>query len=79
MLDSTKGQANNGIIENIVLTTNRLTVKLMADYTMAEAVQYENGATNSISPNPAFSGNVKGIVRMVGIFRQKQNSLPCKQ
>ncbi len=30
-------------------------------YQWAEAVQYLNGATNSGSPNPAFSGNVQGI------------------
>jgi len=26
-----------------------------------KAVQYQNGATNTTSPNPAFSGNVQGI------------------
>ncbi len=30
-------------------------------YQWAEAVQYLNGATNTTSPNPAFSGNVRGI------------------
>jgi len=30
-------------------------------YQWAEAVQYKNGATNTTSPNPAFSGNVQGI------------------
>lgn len=30
-------------------------------YQWAEAVQYLNGATNSASPEPAFSGNVQGI------------------
>jgi uncharacterized protein (TIGR02145 family) len=30
-------------------------------YKWAEAVQYKNGATNTTSPNPAFSGNVQGI------------------
>jgi uncharacterized protein (TIGR02145 family) len=30
-------------------------------YQWAEAVQYLNGATNTISPDPAFSGNVQGI------------------
>lgn len=30
-------------------------------YQWAEAVQYLNGATNSNSPSPAFSGNVQGI------------------
>jgi len=30
-------------------------------YQWAEAVQYLNGATNTTSPNPAFSGNVQGI------------------
>jgi uncharacterized protein (TIGR02145 family) len=30
-------------------------------YQWAEAVQYQNGASNTTSPSPAFSGNVKGI------------------
>ncbi|MCX6149567.1 MAG: hypothetical protein NTX22_03475 [Ignavibacteriales bacterium] len=30
-------------------------------YQWAEAVQYLNGATNTTSPSPAFSGNVQGI------------------
>jgi uncharacterized protein (TIGR02145 family) len=30
-------------------------------YQWAEAVQYQNGASNTASPSPAFSGNVKGI------------------
>jgi len=30
-------------------------------YQWAEAVQYQNGATNTTSPSPAFSGNVQGI------------------
>ncbi len=30
-------------------------------YQWAEAVQYKNGATNTASPSPVFSGNVQGI------------------
>jgi len=30
-------------------------------YQWAEAIQYKNGVTNSIFPNPSFSGNMKGI------------------
>jgi uncharacterized protein (TIGR02145 family) len=30
-------------------------------YQWAEAVQYQNGASNTTSPNPAFTGNVRGI------------------
>ena len=30
-------------------------------YQWAEAVQYQNGATNTTSPSPAFSGNIQGI------------------
>jgi uncharacterized protein (TIGR02145 family) len=30
-------------------------------YQWAEAVQYQDGATNTTSPDPAFSGNVQGI------------------
>ena len=30
-------------------------------YQWAEAVQYQNGATNLTSPSPAFTGNVQGI------------------
>ena len=62
MLDSTKGQANNGIIEKYCFNNKPANCETYGGlYQWAEAVQYENGATNSISPNPAFSGNVKGI------------------
>jgi uncharacterized protein (TIGR02145 family) len=30
-------------------------------YQWAEAVQYQNGASNTTSPNPAFTGSVRGI------------------
>src|ERR1035437_4695141 len=30
-------------------------------YQWAEAVQYMNGATNTSSPSPAFTGNIQGI------------------
>ena len=55
-------QADNGVIEKYCyndLESNCTTYGGL--YQWAEAVQYKNGATNTTSPNPAFSGNVQGI------------------
>jgi uncharacterized protein (TIGR02145 family) len=62
MIDSTKDQANNGIVEKYCFHNKPANCETYGGlYQWGETVQYENGATNSISPNPAFSGNVKGI------------------
>jgi len=62
MIDSTKDQTNNGIIEKYCYNDNPYNCATYGGlYQWAEAIQYQNGATNTSSPNPAFSGNVQGI------------------
>ena len=62
MIDSTKDQTNNSIIEKYCYNNNPNNCATYgALYQWAEAVQYQNGATDTTSPNPAFSGNVQGI------------------
>jgi uncharacterized protein (TIGR02145 family) len=62
MIDSTKDQTNNGIIEKYCYNGSPDScTKYGGLYQWAEAVQYQNGATNTSLPNPAFSGNVQGI------------------
>ncbi|MFH0734198.1 MAG: FISUMP domain-containing protein [bacterium] len=55
-------QTNNNIIEKYCYnddTTNCNTYGGL--YRWAEVVQYKNGASNTISPSPAFTGNLQGI------------------
>jgi len=62
MIRGTSDQTNNGTIEKYCY--NNITdscTKYGGLYQWVEAVQYKNGVTNSISPNPPFSGNVQGI------------------
>ena len=55
-------QANNGILEKYCYNNDTANCSIYGGlYQWAEAVQYQNGASNSTSPSPAFSGNVKGI------------------
>jgi len=62
MIDSTKDQTNNGIIEKYCYNGSPDScTKYGGLYQWAEAVQYKNGATNTTSSNPAFTGNVQGI------------------
>jgi len=62
MIDSTKDQTNNSIIEKYCYGDNPNNCATYGGlYQWAEAVQYQNGATNNTSPNPAFIGNVQGI------------------
>ncbi|MFH0733617.1 MAG: FISUMP domain-containing protein [bacterium] len=58
----TSEQENNGIIEKYCYDNDEANCdKYGGLYEWAEAVQYQNGATNSVSPNPMFTGNVQGI------------------
>lgn len=62
MINSSVSQSNNGIIEKYCynnLESNCTTYGGI--YQWGEIVQYLNGASNTTSPNPAFSGNVRGI------------------
>jgi uncharacterized protein (TIGR02145 family) len=62
MIDSTKDQTNNNIIEKYCYNNNTNNCSSYGGlYQWAEAVQYQNGATDTTSPNPAFTGNVQGI------------------
>ena len=62
MIDSMSDQSNNGIIEKYCYNNNPTNCTIYGGfYQWAEAVQYQNGATNTTSPNPPFTGNVQGI------------------
>jgi len=55
-------QINNGIIEKYCYNDDSATCTTYGGlYQWAEAIQYKNGATNTTSPNPAFTGTVQGI------------------
>jgi len=62
MILGSQDQTNNNIIEKYCYndsTSNCFNYGGL--YQWAEVVQYQNGATNTTSPNPAFRGNVQGI------------------
>jgi len=62
MIDSLQNQSNNSILEKYCYRNNPDNCTTYGGlYQWAEAVQYKNGATNTTSPNPAFSGYVQGI------------------
>ena len=55
-------QADNGIIEKYCYNDDPANCNTLGGlYEWAETVQYQNGATNNSYPNPAYSGNIKGI------------------
>ncbi|MBW8049671.1 MAG: hypothetical protein FVQ77_04900 [Cytophagales bacterium] len=60
----TGGQTNNAVIQKYcqnLAGVNDTTCPLGGLYEWGEAVQYLNGASNTTSPTPAFSGNVQGV------------------
>jgi uncharacterized protein (TIGR02145 family) len=62
MITGTSDQTNNGTIEKYCYNNSPANCTTYGGlYQWAEAVQYQNGASNSTSPNPAFTGNVRGI------------------
>jgi uncharacterized protein (TIGR02145 family) len=62
MIDSMQDQTNNGVIEKYCYGDDPANCATYGGlYQWGEAVQYKNGATNTDSANPAFSGNVQGI------------------
>ena len=62
MIPGTQNQSNNQKIEKYCYNNDTANcTKYGGLYQWAEVVQYKNGATNSTSPNPAFSGHVQGI------------------
>jgi uncharacterized protein (TIGR02145 family) len=61
-LNGLQEQSNNEIIEKYCYSNNPANCTTYGGlYEWAEAVQYQNGATNTTSPSPAFYGHVQGI------------------
>jgi uncharacterized protein (TIGR02145 family) len=55
-------QSNNSVIEKYCYNNDTNNCNIYGGlYQWAEAVQYKNGATNTTSQSPAFSGNIQGI------------------
>lgn len=62
MIQGSKEQTNNNTIEKYCYDNDANNCATYGGlYQWAEVVQYKNGATNTTSPNTAFSGNVQGI------------------
>jgi uncharacterized protein (TIGR02145 family) len=62
MIDSLQNQSDNSTIEKYCYRNNPANCTTYGGlYQWAEAVQYKNGATNTTSPSPAFTGNIQGI------------------
>jgi len=62
MIYGSQDQTNNNKVEKYCYNDDSTNCAAYGGlYQWAETVQYKNGATNSSSPNPAFSGNVQGI------------------
>jgi uncharacterized protein (TIGR02145 family) len=62
MVQGNLNQTNNSILEKYCYNNDPINCLIYGGlYQWAEAVQYQNGASNTSSPNPAFSGNVRGI------------------
>ncbi len=55
-------QTNNGTLEKYCYNNDTANCAIYGGlYQWAEAVQYQNGASSTASPSPAFGGNIKGI------------------
>jgi uncharacterized protein (TIGR02145 family) len=62
MNEAWRSQKNNGVIEKFCYNDDPANCAAYGGlYQWGEALQYQNGATDSASPNPAFTGNVQGI------------------
>jgi uncharacterized protein (TIGR02145 family) len=62
MINGSGDQTNNGTIEKYCYNNDPANCTTYGGlYQWAEAVQYQNGASNTTSPNPAFTGNIRGI------------------
>ncbi|MFH0735699.1 MAG: FISUMP domain-containing protein, partial [bacterium] len=61
-INGSEEQLNNSTLEKYCYDNNETNCNTYGGlYQWAEAVQYQNGATNFTSPSPAFTGNVQGI------------------
>ena len=62
MIQGANNQSNNSVLEKYCYNNLPANCDTFGGlYQWAEAVQYQNGASNTTSPSPAFSGNVKGM------------------
>jgi uncharacterized protein (TIGR02145 family) len=62
MVLGANNQTNNGVLEKYCYNNDPANCTIYGGlYQWAEAVQYQNGASNTTSPSPAFAGNVRGI------------------
>jgi uncharacterized protein (TIGR02145 family) len=62
MILGANDQTNNSTLEKYCYNNDTSNCAIYGGlYQWAEAVQYKNGASNTTSPSPAFSGNVKGV------------------
>jgi uncharacterized protein (TIGR02145 family) len=62
MINGSVNQTNNSTLEKYCYNNNSANCTTYGGlYQWAEAVQYQDGASNTTSPNPAFTGNVRGI------------------
>ncbi len=62
MIQGANDQTNNSTLEKYCYNNDPANCTTYGGlYQWAEAVQYQNGASNTTSPNPGFSGNVRGI------------------
>lgn len=62
MVNGNNDQTNNATIEKYCYNNDPANCTIYGGlYQWSEAVQYQNGASNTTSPNPNFSGNVQGI------------------
>jgi len=62
MIQGANDQTNNSVLEKYCYNNDTANCAIYGGlYQWAEAVQYQNGATNTTSPSPAFSGNINGV------------------
>jgi uncharacterized protein (TIGR02145 family) len=62
MIYGSQDQTNNGVIEKYCYLDDPVNCTAYGGlYQWGEAVQYQNGASNTTSPNSAFIGNIQGI------------------
>jgi uncharacterized protein (TIGR02145 family) len=62
MIQGANDQTNNSILEKYCYNNDTANCAVYGGlYQWAEAVQYQNGASNTTSPSPAFSGNINGV------------------
>jgi uncharacterized protein (TIGR02145 family) len=62
MIQGVNDQTNNSTLEKYCYNNDTANCAIYGGlYQWAEAVQYQNGASNTTSPTPGFTGNVRGI------------------